>query len=437
MSSGENEPALAAPDLPSADAAAAISDRYLLPNLLLFVSQLRRAGVRVTLGQTLELVQGLEHIEWSRREQVYHAARALLVTRREDLRLFEALFARFWSTAWNRPVARPRPAPPAPRHDAAHERPFTVVSYMAYKARRFDREVDVADRAGTFSDQEALQRKDFSELTSEELRAVRRLIRDLRWRVAERHTRRRERHRRGEETDLRRTLRLAARTGGIPLQLARSRRRIKPRPLVLLADISGSMEKLSRLVLQLFFGAHRALGTEVETFLFGTRLTRITPQLRLRNVDRAIDAAARAVPDWSGGTRIGESLLAFRRRWGRRVLRRGAVVVVLSDGWERGDNELLGRETRRLQRRCHRLIWLNPLAGREGYRPLVGGMAAALPHVDDFLPVHNLQSLEQLADHLASLPSRRRGPGSRSPRALLHPVRERTTQSSHRQRNDP
>ena len=390
-----------------------------LANVLTFVGLLRRAGVRTSLGQTLDFLQALELVDLGERQQVYHAGRSLLVNRREDLKLYDALFARFWAPP-GKATARPRKAPRAPRHDPGKERPFTIVNYMAYKARRADQEIDVVDRTATFTSAEVLRRKDFSTLTPEELRTVRRLMEQLTWRLAERQTRRRERHRRGDRLALRATLRAAARRGALPHRLPRTRRRVKDRPLVVLADVSGSMEKLSRLVLQFFYGLSHSL-EDVEAFLFGTRLTRVTRELRLRNVDRALDAASRAVPDWSGGTRIGESLAEFRRRWGRRVLRRGAVVLVLSDGWERGGTERLEREVRWLQGRCHRLVWLNPLAGRPGYQPLVEGMAAALPHLDDFLPVHNLESLEVLAAHLARLP-RRRGAGKTLPSFPAHSI---------------
>jgi uncharacterized protein with von Willebrand factor type A (vWA) domain len=171
---------------------------------------------------------------------------------------------------------------------------------------------------------------------------------------------------------------------------------------VVLADISGSMERYSRLLLQFCYSVTRGL-KEAECFVFGTRLSRITPQLQVKNIDRAIAEAGRAVVDWSGGTRIGESLHTFNRHWGRRVLRRGAIVLLISDGWERGDVSLLKREMRYLQHRCYRLIWLNPLLGQESYQPRVEGMAVALPFIDDFLPIHNLQSLEALGEHLARL----------------------------------
>ena len=181
----------------------------------------------------------------------------------------------------------------------------------------------------------------------------------------------------------------------------------RERPLVIIADISGSMEKYARLLLQFLYSATHSL-RRVECFVFATRLTRITGQLQLRNIDQAVDGAAREVVDWAGGTRIGASLHRFNRHWARRVLGRGAVVLLISDGWEQGDPAQLGRELAWLRRRCHRLIWLNPLAGRVSYQARVGGMQAALKEVDDFLPIHNFQSLHTLAQRLGALNETRR-----------------------------
>lgn len=375
----------------------------LLPNVLLFPRALREAGIPVSLAQTLSFLRALRWIDLRERRQLFHTGRAFLVTRHQDLDLFETIFERFFRKPGTEPPRgrTRRTSPPTPR-----ERPFTVVNYMDAKARLFSEEIDVADRSGTWSDQEVLQTKDFAAMTPEELATVRKMIQELRFQPCRRRTRRQVSDSKGRSLDLRQTLRAAVRRNGVPLELRRRRAKIKQRPLVLLADVSGSMEKYSRLVLQLFYGLSHSLN-QVESFVFGTRLTRITPQLALRNIDRAIDDAAREIADWSGGTRIGESLREFNRRHARRVLRRGAVVVVVSDGWERGDATVLGREMRRLRHRCHRLIWLNPLLGGTAYEPKVEGMAAALPFVDDFLSVHNLDSLEKLARHLGSLPRTR------------------------------
>lgn len=353
----------------------------------------------------LSFARALDWVEIGRRDQVFHAARSFLVNRSEDLRLFEAVFNRFWLNVFETPVAQK--APTAPRHDPQKNQRFSV-NYLATLARESDSEIEVADRSTTYSDQEVLQRKDFSVMTPEELDETRRLIRDIDWQVSLRRTRRLVSDRRGSKIHLRKMLRDAAKLGGAPLKLRHLSRKIKPRPIVLLVDISGSMEKYSRLMLQFFYSATHSLD-EVESFVFGTRLTRITRQLKIRNIDRALNEAAAEIADWSGGTRIGESLAAFNRSWSRRVLRRGAIVLVVSDGWERGNVESLKRELRHLYHRCHRLMWLNPHLGQSGYQPLVEGMAAALPYIDDFLPIHNLQSLRELGTCLNLLTSRRTG----------------------------
>ncbi len=374
----------------------------LLENVLVFGRALRRAGLPVSPAESLGFAHALEWVDLGSREQVFHAARALFVHRREDLELFAALFDRFWRAPGVAPQGRPRRRRPATRRTG-----FEIVAAVAARAAADGAGEPVADRSGTYSSLEVLRRKDFAELTPEELEAVRQLIRDTRWRASLRETRRRVADPRGPRLHLRRVLREAARHGGSPLKLWRLSRKVKERPVVLLADVSGSMEKYSRLVLQFFYSLSHSL-RDAECFVFGTRLTRITTQLRLRNVDRALEEATREIVDFSGGTRIGECLGRFNRDWSRRVLRRGALVVIVSDGWERGDVAELRREMRYLHHRCHRLVWLNPLLGQPGYRPLVEGMAAALPFVDDFLPVHNLRALRTLADHLAALPRRAR-----------------------------
>ncbi|MGH2354923.1 MAG: vWA domain-containing protein, partial [Chloroflexota bacterium] len=196
-------------------------------------------------------------------------------------------------------------------------------------------------------------------------------------------------------------------TGGETLSWAQRRRKLKPRPLVLICDVSGSMERYTRLLLQFLHTVSHGTGATVETFVFSTRLTRVTPSLKRRRVEDALDRVTQDVADWSGGTRTGEALAVFNRTWARRVLGRGAVALIISDGWDRGDVQQLDREMARLRRTSYRLMWLNPLLGSPNYRPLTRGMQAALPYLDDFLPVHNLNSLETLVEKLAALPVRR------------------------------
>ncbi len=332
---------------------------------------------------------------------MYHAARSLLVNRREQMRLFETIFNFFWRKAnVASPLAKQK-TPLAPRHKRPKQHQYAAM-LMARAIGKTDQEIEMVDKAETYSDADMLQQKEFAQMTGEELDQVKRLIQQMTWDISKRITRRRVQAKSGHQLDLRNGMRSATKYGGVPLELAYQKRKIKERPIVLLADISGSMEKYSRLMLQFFYSVAQS-HKNVESFVFGTRLTRITGDLKLKNIDRAVDQAAREVRDWNGGTRIGESFATFNREWARRVIRRGAIVIVVSDGWERGDSGLLVREMRYLQHRCHRLVWLNPLSGRQTYEAKVEGMAAALPYVDDFLPIHNLQSLKELAKHLEKL----------------------------------
>lgn len=374
-------------------------------NVVGFGRILRRAGLPISSGQTADFLRALDHIDIGVRDQVFHAGRSLLVRRREDLKVYDTAFELYWSADTGKSRPRGQTAPVAPRHDPRRHERLALAMFMASPASENDPSIDMADRSETYSSIEVIGRKHFSDMTPEELVRVKRLIAEMKWSVARRRTRRWKADRKGASFDLRKSLRDATKYGGVPVRLRRRRRKVKDRPVIVLADISGSMEQVSRLVLQFFYAMSRSLD-DVEFFVFGTRLTRITSQLKIRNIDRAIEEASREVVDWGGGTRIGESLQTFNKQWSRRLLRRGAVVVVVSDGCDRGDAELLRRQMRYVKHRCHRLIWLNPLLGGRDYRPLVMGMATALEHVDMFLPIHNLQSLDQLAEALSSMSSR-------------------------------
>jgi uncharacterized protein with von Willebrand factor type A (vWA) domain len=268
----------------------------------------------------------------------------------------------------------------------------------------------------SFSANETLRERDFAHLTEAELSVVRRLMLQLRNRYAMRLTRRLRPARRGPRIDLRRTIRQSLSTGGETMSFARREPKLRPRPVVLLCDVSGSMERYTRLLLQFLHVVSHGVGASVETFVYATRLTRITTALRRRRVDDALTRVHEDVQDLHGGTRTGEALASFNRTWARRVLGRGAVVLLISDGWDRGDPMQLGREMARLQRTCFRLYWLNPLLGSPNYKPLTRGMQAALPHLDDFLPAHSLGALTDLLDRLADLPLRRSGVVSESAR---------------------
>ena len=373
-----------------------------LNNLLLFGRLLRRLGLDVHTGRMLDAIRVLEDIGMRRRMEVRSALRTLMVHRREDLAVFDEAFAVFWrqrkdrlssldlrSMGEQRRYRRIEAGPPPP-NGADRGQPEDGSA------------ADRIDLSRTFSAREVLQKKDFTEFTPQEARQARMMLASLQWDPGVRRTRRKEPGR-GRELDVRKTLQRNVKFGGELLELRRRRRKVKPRRLLVICDVSGSMESYTRMLLHFIHSLYAGLESRVEAFLFATRLTRITKQLASRDIDQAVDNVAKAVPDWSGGTRIGAALKEFNFKWARRTLSWGSIVLIVSDGWDRGDPEVLSGEMQRLQRSCRRLIWLNPLAGREGYEALTRGMQAAEPFIDDLLPVHNMAALIDLAHHLNDL----------------------------------
>lgn len=347
---------------------------HFVPNLIAFAGALRRAGLAIGTDRLLMLTEALGHIDLASREDVRGTFRAILVQRHDDLTAFEHLFDTFGLAPSGRDAA-----------DGESE-----VSKETLIVR-------------TWSDLDRLATKDFAELTADERAMVHAALERLAWDADPRRTRRWTAGH-GRRIDLRRALARGLRTGGEIMTLPRRERRIRPRPVVLLCDVSGSMELYTRPLL-LFAHALSRGRRDVEAFLFATRLTRITGQLRSTNPDAAMAAVSRAVQDWSGGTRIGEALRTFHQRWRRRTLHSRAIVLLVSDGWDRGEPALLRDEIARLHRSCHRLIWLNPLIGTIDYAPLTRGLQAALPFIDDFLPVRTLRDVRDLALHLGALGS--------------------------------
>ena len=375
---------------------------YLFEHILGFVHLLREMGIAVGPGQALDLTQALEYAPVTSREDFRAAARCTLINRREDLPLFDAAFTFYWRTPGSDPMMLAIPQTPVPGKPLRlPRRPRPPGSGESQTPEQEEITLQLA-----YSANELLRKKDFGSFTWEEVQSAKTMMRAMQWRLEERRTRRRRPSRRGRQLDMRRLLRRNLRYGGEMLDLTWRAHRTKQRPLVVVCDISGSMERYSRILLQFIHAMTGGLH-DVESFVFGTRLTRITRMLLRRDIDEAVGEVSKQVLDWSGGTRIGDAVRDFNYHWGRRVLGRGAVVLLISDGWDRGEPELLGREMDRLQRSCHRLIWLNPLLGSPGYQPLTRGIQAALPFVDDFLPVHNLISLEQLGERLSAIGERR------------------------------
>lgn len=378
---------------------------HLLRNMLLFGRLLRAVGVSITPTQILDLVEALEYVDIRRRQDFKDSARTILVSKHEHIPLFDRAFDMFWR-AREKDALREmelgqllKKQPQKQEEEIIERQP---APQQGADSPEREQEEPLPDKVFTYSEREVLRRKDFAELTPDELQEVKRMMQSMRWRLEQRRTRRKSRAARGAYLDMRRTMRQNLRFGGQPLLLSWQRRKQKRRPLVVICDISGSMERYSRVLLKFIYVISNGL-ENVEAFVFSTRLTRITRQLRQRDIDDALDQITASVQDWAGGTRIGEALKTFNYEWGRRVLGQGAIVLIISDGWDRGDINLLRREMARLQLSSQRLIWLNPLLGSESYEPLTRGIQAALPHIDDFLPVHNLTSLEQLGNLLEKL----------------------------------
>ncbi len=373
-----------------------------------FAGALRRAGLEVSLTSALLYTEALAVCDVGSRASVYWAGRCALVHRFEDVGVYDAVFGAYWLGS---PLGTVAPA-------AAVSVPVMLQVDEAGDdsgdEEEPDRDSDVI--AVRYCATETLATKDFADCTDAELDEARRLMERLRFRGPTRPSRRLEPARscRGH-LDVRRTVRTAMRSGGEPVHLHRRVSGRRPRRLVLLLDVSGSMERYARALLRL---VHAAVSgrSRVEAFALGTRLTRLTRELSSRDPDRALRAASAAVPDWSGGTRLGSGLRSFNDEWGCRGMARGAVAVILSDGWDRGDPSEMSEQMQRLSRVAHRVVWVNPLKASPGYAPLARGMAAALPFVDNFVEGHNLESLERLAELVLT------DTAPRPTAALRHPV---------------
>jgi hypothetical protein len=368
-----------------------------------FARVLRGAGLDVPVGAGITFAQALAAVGLERRDGVYWAGRATLVRRPEDVGAYDRAFAAWWE----------RRVPVSLDHHAPGTR-ITIALDTGGDEHPPAGAEDTEDHGPTlvvrWSPTEVLRHKDFAAYTSAEFAEARRLMADLRLHGALRRSRRRRPSARDEgRPDLHRTVRRALRSGGEPIRRAFLEPGSRPRRVVLLCDISGSMEPYSRALLRFLHAAVVGRG-QIEAFSLGTRLTRITRELTSRDPDAALAKAARAVSDWSGGTRLGEGLRAFNDQWGVRGMARGAVVVILSDGWDRGDPEVLGQQMERLSRVAWKVVWVNPLKASPGYAPLAAGMAAALPYVDEFVEGHSLDSLERLAE-VISRPGVRGVPG--------------------------
>ena len=365
-------------------------------HVVTFGRVLREVGLEVGPGRVADALRGIAAVDLTRQEDVYFALRQTLVSRHDELDLFDRAFNAWFLRA---PVLPPMRATESP---VVQEKIGESLSDGA-GGERDDEESDPLELGA--SGHELLRDKDFAEMTPDEYRRVRRLVAAIARHRPLRASRRRRSDPRGDRLDMRRLIRHSLRTGGDPVDRPYRARKNVPRKLVVLCDVSGSMDAYAR-ALVLFLHAAVGSGPGVEAFAFGTRLSRLTTELGTRDPEAALEKCTEAVTDWGSGTRIGASLKEFNDIYGRRALSRGAVVVIVSDGWERQDPELVGREMARLARAAYAVVWVNPLKGNPEYQPLAGGMRAALPYVDRFLSGHNLRSLEELAAVLAGIERR-------------------------------
>ena len=376
-----------------------------------FIRLLRRAGLRVATGHALVFAEAVVAVGGSNANDVYWAARATLCHRPEDRERFDECFR-----AWFGPEATGMGSEPAapPEAIVAFDAPMPDAEAVDGIA---DDDAEVPMLSVRFSRAETLRDRDFGSYSRADHAEARRALADLRVVGELRRSRRLAQTRARRRPDVRRTVRAAMRTEGEPLARPSRTPSTRARRLVLLCDVSGSMEPYSRVIVRFVHSAVVAR-TQVEAFALGTRLTRITRELANRDPDVAIAGAARRVADWSGGTRLGATLRTFNDTWGVRGMARGAVVVIISDGWDRGEPEELGVQMARLHRIAHRVVWVNPLKASPGYAPIAAGMAAALPFVDDFVAGHSLASLSELVDVIARNASRRDRAQMRRPAAV-------------------
>lgn len=387
-----------------------VEDGHLIANLLHFARLLRHLGMKISVSQVTELAHALTLIDMTRRQDFFDVTRGLWITDPAHFDLFEQAFDLFWQgrQQWMLSFAQTRryrppdeSSPEAEKNSTFQESEDSAADDEESAEQNHD--PDQISLNAVYSAIEVLRHKNFAHFSDDEKEIAKHALQMLVWQFDDRLTRRlRKADKRARYLDLRATIRKNIIHSGEIIDLSWRQQKTKPRPLISICDISGSMDQYSRLFLHFIYLLNQGR-QRTEAFVFGTRLTRLTPALRHRDIDTAITDAAQLVVDWSGGTRIGQSLKTFNYQWSRRVLGNGAIVLIISDGWERGDMALLAKEIKRLSESCWRLFWLNPMAGSPGYQPLVKGIETVLPYCDEFLPLHNLHSLEQLVLKLGKL----------------------------------
>ncbi len=379
----------------------------LAANVVGFSRLLRRRGIPAGPRESADALRALAAVDLLDRRETFLTLRAVLVDSREHFDRFAQAFDEFWGApeedatfGSNEPAQRGDAGPNGEDTEGPLRQRAIVEEPTVDQPEASEGGPEGTDDLPAYSPADVLTRKDFSALSAQDLEDMAALVAQIARRVATRMSRRMRAARRAHAMDMRRTVRHSLRRGGEIMELLRRRRRIQKSQVVLLCDVSGSMDLYSRFLVQFVYALQHAV-SRIETFVFSTSLTRVTDALSEVELRRALDQVARTVPNWSGGTKIGASLRQFLDGYGRALLRERTVVIIISDGWDTGEVEVLAAAMRELNRRSARVVWLNPLLGGAGYEPLCQGMRVALPHVDVFAPAHNLESLRRLERHLA------------------------------------
>ena len=379
-----------------------------LPNLMAFARALKQLGVKVSLSQVLDTSRAVEHVDLAEKADFRALLRANMISQKEDFPAFDLLFDCFWrELSYERVPMETMQIEGTPTESQAPEGGDEEGGLEEATAETIAKEnlpLENLDEFAvpTYSPQELMNRKDFSEMGVEESRAIARAILLIATKIATQISRRKKIGRRGNTVDPRWTMRRSMKHGGELIDLVRRKRRIKKTKVVLLCDVSGSMDCYSRFLIQFMYGLQNELWG-VETFVFSTSLSRITHLIRTKDIVNALEKISGSILGWSGGTNIGRSLHTFNRDFAPSMVTHRTIVVIISDGWDRGDVSLLEREMQDLKRRCRKIIWLNPLLASENYEPLCKGMQAALPYLDMFLSVHNVNSLVDLGRTLQKM----------------------------------
>jgi uncharacterized protein with von Willebrand factor type A (vWA) domain len=393
-----------------------------------FCRVLRRAGLKITSGRIIDVFRSFEHLDVTNLDYVYSATRSNLISSHEEIPLFDAVFRQYWFDESGNPYSGDssdtmgnifdEEIPDGAGEEGAGGEKSEDADGQDQKEGEessglpMDEDDTASTEAGeadeeeegvpSYSSSEVLGNKDFSTFNADQIADLRRLIQKIVPKLATKISRRKKNDLRARDIDLKRSVKRSIRTGGEVLQLFRRKRKIQKTQIILICDVSGSMDSYSQLLIQFLYSLQNEIKS-LRTFVFSTRLSDATPYLRHKDVKVALQRLANEVHDWSGGTQIGNCLRTFNFDYGRTIVNSRTIVMIISDGWDRGDTETLGEEMERLKKKCHRLIWLNPLLGSPGYRPIDRGMRTALPYCDDFMAAHNLDSLVSMTEHISKI----------------------------------